>query len=120
MNYYDFVTDTYLSGHFEQHFDGLIFNKLPLIKKLNLRSLITFKTVYGTISDANIAINKSNIKYVAPSNKLYYEYGFGLENIGYGNIRPFRVDFVWRGDHTSVNGLASPEFGIRVGVRADF
>jgi len=120
MNYYDFVTDTYISGHFEQHFNGLIFNKLPLIKRLNLRSLITFKTVYGTISDANIAINKSNIRYTAPSNKLYYEYGFGLENIGYGNIRPLRVDFVWRGDHTSINGLASPEFAIRVGVKADF
>jgi len=119
MNYYDFVTDTYISGHFEQHFNGLIFNKLPLIKKLNLRSLITFKTVYGTISDANIAINKSNINYAAPSNKMYHEYGFGIENIGYGNIRPLRVDFIWRGDHKSVNGLPSPKFAVRIGIRAD-
>ncbi len=120
MNYYDFVTDTYISGHFEQHFNGLIFNKLPLIKKLNLRSLITFKTVYGTISDENIAINKSNIQYTAPTNKLYYEYGFGLENIGYGNIRPLRVDFVWRGDHKSINGLPTPKFAVRIGVKAGF
>jgi len=27
---------------------------------------------------------------------LYYEYGFGFENIGYGNVRFFRVDFIWR------------------------
>jgi hypothetical protein len=119
LNYYDYVTDAYISGHVEHHFNGLIFNKLPLIKRLNLRSLITFKSVYGTISDANIAINKSNIIYTAPSDKMYYEYGFGLENIGYGNIRPLRVDFIWRGDHTSVNGLPSPEFAVRVGIRAD-
>ena len=120
MNYYDFVTDTYISGHFEQHFNGLILNRLPLIKKLNLRSLITFKTVYGTISDANKAINMSNIQYAAPEDKMYYEYGFGFENIGYGNIRPIRVDFLWRGDHTSINSLPSPEFAIRIGVAAKF
>lgn len=120
MNYYDFVTDTYISGHFEQHFNGLILNKIPLIKNLKLRSLITFKTVYGTISKENISINKSNITYVAPSDKLYYEYGFGLENIGYKNIRPLRVDFIWRGDHTSVNGLPSPKFAVRIGIKAGF
>ena len=120
INYYDFVTDAYISGHFEHHFNGLIFNKLPLIKKLNLRSLLTFKTVYGTISKENIAINKSNIKYTAPSSKMYYEYGFGLENIGYGNIRPLRVDFVWRRDHKSINGLPSPKFAIRIGIKSGF
>ena len=120
MNYYDFVTDTYVSGHFEQHFNGLILNRIPLIKHLKLRSLITFKTVYGTISDENIAINKSSITYTAPTDKLYYEYGFGLENIGYQNIRPLRVDFIWRGDHTSINGLPSPKFAVRIGIKAGF
>lgn len=120
INYYDFVTDTYVSGHFEQHFNGLILNRIPLIKHLKLRSLITFKTVYGTISDENIAMNKSNIKYTAPTDKMYYEYGFGLENIGYQNIRPIRVDFIWRGKHTSINGLPSPKFAVRIGIKADF
>jgi len=116
MNYYDFVTDSYISGHFEQHFNGIILNKIPLLKRLKLRSLISFKTVYGTISDANRAINQSNIIYAAPDKKMYYEYGFGFENIGYKNIRPLRIDCVWRGDHTSVNGLPSPKFAIRVGL----
>jgi hypothetical protein len=120
INYYDFVTDTYVSGHFEQHFNGLILNRIPLIKQLKLRSLITFKTVYGTVSDENISINKSNIKYTAPTDKMYYEYGFGLENIGYQNIRPIRVDFIWRGEHTSINGLPSPKFAIRFGTKVDF
>ncbi|QTE23891.1 DUF5686 family protein [Polaribacter cellanae] len=120
INYYDFVTDTYISGHFEQHFNGLIMNRLPLLKHLKLRSLITFKTVYGTISDKNIAINKSNIIYKAPDTNMYYEYGFGFENIGYKDIRPLRVDFIWRGDHKSVNGLPSPKFAVRIGVKVDF
>lgn len=120
MNYYDFVTDTYLSGHFEHHFNGFILNRIPLIKYLKLRSLATFKTVYGTISDENIAINKSNITYAAPSDKMYYEYGIGFENIGYKDIRPLRVDFIWRGKHVSVNGLPSPKFAVRIGIKAGF
>ena len=120
INYYDFVTDTYISGNFEHYFNGLIFNKLPFIKKLKLRSLLTFKTAYGTISEENKAINRSNIKYDAPTDKLYYEYGVGLENIGYGNVRLIRVDFIWRGDHKSINGLPSPKFAVRVGIKADF
>lgn len=120
MNYYDFVTDTYVSGHFEQHFNGYILNRIPFIKDLKLRSLITFKTIYGTISDENISINRSNIKYTAPTDKMYYEYGFGLENIGYKNVRPLRVDFIWRGEHTSINGLPSPKFAVRIGIKAGF
>lgn len=120
LNYYDYVTDTYISSHLEQHFNGLILNKIPLIKKLNLRSLLTFKTIYGTISDSNRGINKSNITYAAPTNKLYYEYGVGLENIGYKNIRPLRVDAIWRGEHQSINGLPSPKFAIRIGIRSSF
>lgn len=118
MNYYDFVTDTYISGHFEHHFNGFILNRIPLIKKTKLRSLVTFKAVYGTISDENISINRSNITYAAPTDQLYYEYGFGFENIGYKNMRPLRVDFVWRGEHTSINGLPSPKFAVRIGINA--
>ena len=120
LNYYDFVTDTYISGHFEQHFNGFILNRIPLVKKLNLRSVLTFRAVYGTISADNIAINKSNINYYAPDKNIYYEYGFGFENIGYKDIRPLRLHFIWRKDYTSVNGLPSPKFAIRIGIKPEF
>lgn len=115
LDYYDFVTDTYINGHFEQHFNGFIMNKLPLINKLRLRSLAFARFAYGTISEKNISTNATNLIYNAP-NKLYWEYGFGIENIGFGNFRFFRVDFVWRSDFNDVNGLKNPNFGIRVGI----
>ncbi|WP_428741387.1 DUF5686 family protein [Tenacibaculum sp.] len=119
LNYYDFVTDEYLAGHFEHHFNGYILNKIPLLKKLKLRSLVTFRAAYGNISKENIAINESNINYNAP-NKLYYEYSVGLENIGYGNLRFLRVDAIWRSNYTPPAGSVvapTPKFAIRIGIR---
>lgn len=120
LDYYDFVADSSIEGHFEQHFNGLLLNRIPFIKKLGLRSVITFRAVYGSISNRNKSINRSTIKYVAPDKKPYFEYGFGIENIGYGNLRPLRVDFIWRGDFKNVNGPVSPGFGIRVGFKTSF
>ena len=51
---------------------------------------------YGSISDAQISGNLSSIHYNAPDKKPYYEYGFGIENIGFGNLKFFRADFIWR------------------------
>ena len=119
LDYYDFVADTYIEGHFEHHFNGLILNRIPLIKELKLRSVLTFRGVYGTISNASKDINRSSIIYAAPT-KPYYEYGFGFENIGFGNIRPFRLDFIWRSDFQNFNGPVNPKFGIRIGIKTTF
>lgn len=120
LNYYNLVTDTYMMGNLEHHFNGFIFNRIPLIRKLNLRSFIFYRFAYGSISKNNIDINRSSIFYVAPENQIYSEYGFGIENIGYGNIRPFRVDFIWRGTIHQVFGITPPNFGVRFGFSPGF
>lgn len=119
LDYYDFVADTYIEGHFEHHLNGLLLNRIPVIKKLNLRSLLTFRGVYGTISNGSVEINRSSIIYEAPT-KPYFEYGFGFENIGYGNIRPLRIDFITRSDFTNYNGPKNPKHGVRLSIKANF
>ncbi|MFJ1330453.1 DUF5686 and carboxypeptidase-like regulatory domain-containing protein [Capnocytophaga canimorsus] len=120
LDYYDFITDTYINGYFEHHFDGFIFNRIPFIKKAGLRSLAFARFAYGTLSVENRLANFSNIiNYNAPE-RLYWEYGFGIENIGVGNFRFIRVDFVWRNDFNDVNGVRNPKFGIRVGILPTF
>lgn len=118
LNYYDFVVDQFTSGHFEHHFNGFILNRIPFFNKLKLRSLLTFRGVVGDISESNKAINRSSITYNAPTD-LYYEYGFGIENIGLGNIRIFRIDCIWRSDLNNTNSV-SPNFGIRIGMSPAF
>ena len=120
LDYYDMVTDTYIMGSFQHHFNGYIFNKIPGLKKLKLREIGFYRAIYGSINQENIAINQSDIQYIAPSHSVYAEYGFGIENIGYGNFRPLRFDFVWRTNFQNVNGPEPPRFGIRIGFNPTF
>ena len=55
--------------------------------------------VWGEISDENILLNTTGNPYevplVAPNNKVYYEYSFGVGNI----FKILRIDFNFRGNY---------------------
>lgn len=91
MNYYEFVSDEYLHLYFTHHFDGLFFNKIPLLKKLRWREVVHGRCVMGRMNAVNKDYN------VLPENtytlgKPYYEAGVGIENI----FTVLRFDGVWR------------------------
>jgi hypothetical protein len=94
LNYYDFVADEYASLHFEHHFNGRLFSRVPLLRKLNLREIIGIKGVYGRVSDENRLLNASGLTYTAPED-IYWEYHAGVGNI----FKVLRVDFAWRGSY---------------------
>ncbi len=105
LDYYEFVSDTYASFHLEHNFGGRIFSRIPLLRKLDLREIVGFRAVTGTISQKNIELNASNIVYQAPED-IYYEWSLGVGNI----FRIFRIDFNFRGNY-----LEEPEarkFGV--------
>ena len=92
MNYLEFVSDQYAGAMIEQHFEGLLFNRIPGIKKLKWREFIFAKGYAGTLTDAN-----NQRTYLFPSGvgslkNPYAEVGFGIENI----FKISRVDFSWR------------------------
>lgn len=97
LNYYDFVSDQYASLHFEHHFNGRLFSRVPMLRKLNWREIIGLKTVYGSISDANRTINASGLIYRAPE-EVYWEGHAGIGNI----FKVLRIDFAWRGNYLSI------------------
>ena len=105
LDFYEFVTDTYTSLHLRHNFGGRIFSRIPLLRDLDLREVVGFRAIYGSISDENIAINASNIIYQAPED-IYWEWSVGVGNI----FRVFRLDFNFRGNY-----LGNPDarkFGI--------
>ncbi len=97
LNYYDFVADQYASLHFEHHFNGRLFSRIPLLRKLNWREIVGVKGVYGTVSDENKFINASGLVYRAPED-VYWEYHAGVGNI----FKVLRIDFAWRGSYLDI------------------
>ncbi len=95
VDYYEFVADQFVMGAYEHHFDGLILNRLPLIRLLKLREVVSAKAVYGTIRSENQALAVDAIPVSAP-NPVYVELGGGLENI----FRVLRLEGVWRLTYT--------------------
>lgn len=107
LDFYEFVTDTYATLHLEHNFNGRLFSRIPLLRKLNLREIIGIRGAWGSISDANIALSSpTNIPLLAPSDEIYYEYSFGIGNI----LKIFRIDFNFRGNYLD-NPDARP-FGV--------
>jgi hypothetical protein len=74
---YSTATNFYSEAHIEHHFNGLITNKIPIIKNLKWNLVTGLNAFY---------INNSN---------QYAEISVGLENI----FKIFRVDFVSSFDH---------------------
>ena len=97
LNFYEFVSDQYATFQWNQNFNGRLFSRIPFMRKLNWREIIGIKSVYGTISNANRAINASGLPYNAPEN-VYWEYNAGIGNI----FKVFRIDFAWRGSYLNV------------------
>src|SRR5690606_19392835 len=99
LDFYEFVTDTYTSLYLEHNFNGRLFSRIPFLRKLNLREIISFRGVWGELSEENIALNTTNspnsVPLVAPNSKPYYEYSFGIGNI----FKVFRIDFNFRGNY---------------------
>lgn len=96
LDFYEFVTDTYVSVHLEHNFNGRLFARIPIIRKWNLREIVGLRGVWGELSDENKALSSpTNIPLTAPTDKIYWEYSFGVGNI----FRIFRIDFNFRGNY---------------------
>lgn len=70
------TNDRYSETHIEHNDSGFITNKIPLLKKLNSQLVVGIH---------NLAI---------PNRSPYQEFSVGLDNLGFGKVKLFRIDYV--------------------------
>jgi hypothetical protein len=125
MNFMEFVSDKYASVNADYYFNGFIFNKIPLLRKLKLREVASVKVLYGSLRDENDPLkNPSTFKFPTDiegkpttfglGNKPYMEASVGISNI----FKLVRVDAVKRLTYLDNPGI--PKWGIRVRTKFEF
>lgn len=126
MNFMEFVSDKYVSLNTDYYFNGFIFNKIPLLKKLKLREVASAKVLYGSVRpENNPAFNAGAMRFPSDTatgmpttftlqREPYVEVSVGIANI----FKLIRVDLVKRLTYLDNPNVA--EWGIRTRVKFDF
>ncbi len=99
MNYYEFVSNEWVSFYYTHHFDGYFLNHIPLMRKLKWREVVWGKGVIGRLDNSYRDYNSEMIKnlraediFLNTIGKPYYEAGVAIENI----FKIIRIDAMWR------------------------
>lgn len=106
MNYFEFMSDRYVQLFLEHHFEGLFFNRVPLLRRLKWREVAAAKAVAGSL---DMDRTQREMLLLPGMYSLgdgpFVEVSAGVENI----LKVLRVDGVWRltyNDHPGTNLFA--------------
>lgn len=125
MNFLEFISDKYVSVNINHNFGGFFFNRVPLLKKLKWREVVTAKVLWGGLDDKNrpsadnglliFPVDKdgNNITYTLDS-KPYVEASVGVANI----FKFVRIDLVRRLTYTENPGITKT--GVRMRFKLEF
>jgi hypothetical protein len=115
MNRFEYLSDKYAGVSMEHNIGSGLFRFIPLTRKLKWRQFYTVKTLWGSLSKENEAINTRLLSpypkiysFKTLNGKTYMEVGTGIDNI----FKVFRLDFVWRLSPSSSYAGSGSKFGV--------
>jgi hypothetical protein len=118
MNFFEFISDSYISLNYRHYFEGFLLNRIPLMKKLKWRALATANVLYGKLDEGNLALTPQQdlegneiISFKGLGDAPYIELGYGIENI----FKFLRVDFIHRVNY--LEGEDIRPFGVKVSAQ---
>ena len=120
MNALEFINDEYLSWDLTYYMNGVLLNRIPLLKKLRWREVFCFRGLWGHLTDKNDPAKQGEGLYAFPEftqrmgRAPYMEASVGIENI----FNFLRLDYVWR-----LNYRGNPDIqkhGIRATMKLSF
>lgn len=125
MNFLEFASDHYASVNITHYFGGFFLNRVPLLKRLKLREVVTFKGIWGGL-DERSRPSAANGLLQFPTDDQGRTITYTLErapymeaSVGILNIFHFlRIDYVRRFNYLNHPGV-SPN-GVRARIQVEF
>lgn len=121
MNPMEFAIDRYASWDLTYWGNGVLFNRIPGVKKAKLREVVAFKGIYGSLSDRNNpSLYPELFRFPADcdarlmSKEPYMELSAGIDNI----FTILRIDYVWRLSYRDTH--AADLDGLRIALHFTF
>jgi hypothetical protein len=125
MNFLEFVGDRSVSLLIHHNLNGFILNKIPLVKKLQLREVASLKLLYGGLSARNRPSTENKLLRFpsdATGNPTTYTLGrlpYAEFSVGVANIfKMLRIDYVQRVTYLNLPNVS--RWGIRVSFQTGF
>ncbi|GAB3726272.1 DUF5686 and carboxypeptidase-like regulatory domain-containing protein [Spirosoma lituiforme] len=119
MNYFEFICDRWATLQIEHNFGGLLLNRVPGLRRLKWRELVTAKVLVGSVSTANLAVIPATTEagqavesFSSLNGTPYVEVGYGVDNI----FKVLRVDAIHRltyRDNLGRTGIPVTPFAIK-------
>ena len=121
MNPMEFAMDRFASCDLSYWGNGVLFNRIPFVKRAKFREVIGFKCLWGTLSRRNNPKYHPNLfQFPSEANVQimghtpYMEISAGIDNI----FKILRVDYVWRLSYLRSSG--ADRSGLRVALHFNF
>ncbi|GAB4016879.1 carboxypeptidase-like regulatory domain-containing protein [Spirosoma sp. KCTC 42546] len=127
MQFYEFVSDRFVAVHVQHRFEGLLFNRIPGIRKLNWRLIANFDALWGSLSKENQAV--ASVKPLPDGvrpiyfgaldgAKPYMEVGYGIDNI----FKLIRIQAIHRLNYLDdgPNGIPLNSFALKASATLSF
>lgn len=122
MNFFEYVSDRYVALQWQHQFEGLLFNRLPLVKQWHWRLVAQANVLWGAQRAENLALteqtflpgfrNRYQFGTLNPT-RPYVEVGYGIDNI-------FRVLRIQAFHRLTYRDPGVPVFGIKGSVHFSF
>ena len=127
MQFYEFVSDRFVAIHVQHKFEGLLFNRIPAIRKLNWRLVANVDALWGSQSQANQSLESPKllpggarpIRFGAlERSKPYLELGYGIDNI----FKIIRIQAIHRLTYLDEdrNGIPIKSFALKASASISF
>lgn len=116
LDHASMASDLYTHLHLTMNTGGMLFNRIPLINKLDLREIFGFKVYYGALLGNHDSVMEIPTFLHNPTSRPYMEFSAGITNI----FKCLRLEYVGGLSNSAIHDGYAFRHGFRMRLEISF